>query len=346
MLMGTRRLFLPLILISIFAAGSTQAQQACKKITAATRSQSSVTPTDQRAIEACLREQLQAAAGLQQSARMKAVVEHFRAHRDDPANSAAFLDALRAAAKTVAETELARQDLDPMVAAGLARGLFDLGGGDSIPAWLVGLESNVEAVRYLSARALASPPMQAVIRVNRDLPATVADALKQAGQTEQGAAAKRQMYRALSKLAFSQNVFDAYMAMMDKDIERFRGGAVRISGSELPAYRHLASSSLTTDQKGQAVARLGPLLGYAAARYKLAGEAHHKETEVAERCLYFIDEALNVIAPGGGTIGLIMGAGGDKLAVRQEVVRWIGDAEANIKGVLNDRPYNLALGAP
>lgn len=346
MLKGTRRLFLSLVLISLFASSSTQAQQACKKITATTRGQSSVTTTDQRNIEACLREQLQEATGVEKSVRMKTVVEQFRAHREDPANSAAFLDALRAAATAVAQTELARQDLDAMVALGLARGLFDLGGTDSISAWLVGLRSNVEAVRYLSARALASPRIQAVILGTRNLPAGVADALKQAGQAEQSAAPKRQMYRALSQLAFSQNVLDAYLAMMDKEIERLRGPAVRVTGSELPAYRHLASSPLTTDQKGQVVARLGPLLGYAAARYTLQGAPHHEEREEAERCLYFIDEALGSIVTGGGQIRQIMNNAGDALAVRQEVIRWIGDADTNIKGVLNDPPYNLALGAP
>ena len=67
---------------------------------------------------------------------------------------------------------------------------------------------------------------------------------------------------------------------------------------------------------------------------------------MVERCLYFIDEALNSIVPGGGTIRAVMNVGGDASAVRQEVVRWIGDADTNTKGLLNDPPYNLPLGAP
>ena len=345
MQMGTRRLYLSLILTSALASASSQAQQACQKITPAMRGQASVTATDRKAIEACLREQLQAAARLAPSARMKAVVEDFRVHREDPANSAAFLDALRAAATSVAQTELARHNLEPMVALGLARGLFDLGGTESIPAWLVGLKSSVEAVRYLSARALASAPMQTAIRVPRDLPATVAVALKRAGQAEQGAAVRGQMYRALSLLPFSTEVFDAYLAMMDTNLARLRGGAVRIAGAELPAYRQLALAMLNTAQEAQLVARLGPLLRYAAARYEVDG-VDHREAEVVERCLYFIDELLSAIATGGGTIRAIMNAAGGEAAVKQEVARWIGDADTNTKGVLNDPPYNLPLGAP
>lgn len=349
MLMRSRRL--PLLLIASLLPGArfSHAQQACQQIESA-RDNINITATARQQIEDCIRAELSAAQRVADDARLKTLVDRFRSHRDNPANSAAFLDALRAGTAKVAESEFARSNLDPLVGIGLARGLFELGGNDSIPAWLVGLKSNIEAVRYLSGRALATNALRNVITGNRNLTAQVTAALEQAGEAEQRASVKRQIYRAVTSLTFSPEVLDALLAMMDKELERLRGGAVRIEGAELPAFQYLAApgvrNALTADNRTQLITRLGPLLGYNARRYA-SPDIAHDEGEIVERCLYFIDEVLRAAVPnGGGNIVQVLTDGGDKLMVQQEVVRWIGDPDANAKGVLNDAPHNLPLGAP
>lgn len=348
MLMGTRRLLVLAAILSI-TPRTIQAQPACEGLTATERGQPNISRTTQDQIEQCIRQQLDAAARLGPERRMKAVVESIRAHHRNPANSTAFLVALREAATAVAQNQLARSDIDVRVAAGLARGLFELGGTESLPAWRVGLKSKIEAVRYLSARALTADRFQPAIRAPGNLARDLATELGQAGRAEDRPAVKRQIYRALAKLPFTQEVLDAYLAMMDQTLQRLRGGAVKIEGTELAAYRQIgAGVNLTNEQRTQLVPRLASLLHFTAARYDaLNPRDDHEEYEIAERCLFFIEGALAAVVPGGGGgIRGVMRTGGDKSQIRQEVVRWIGDADAGTRGVLNDAPHNLPLGAP
>lgn len=164
----------------------------------------------------------------------------------------------------------------------------------------------------------------------------------------------KRIYAALAFASHADEVFDVYMAIMDKRLALRRKRPVnRCDGTEVPAFEYFrvgsVAGALTPVQKSQLAARVAVFLRMDAQRYQ-SDEISSKflELDHLERELYAAEDVLKKLGASGGNISgtLSNGGYGARAAVLQEAYRWVGHPTNQSKGSLNQAPWNVPVGAP
>ena len=290
-------------------------------------------------------------------AEIKSFRKVFKDQWKNPANTAAFRTQFAVQVGSVAQAELAKSPPDHTSHIALAGVLLDLGQAETIAGLLVGLKSPVASVRLLSARGVEN--LRTQIGAEKDKIDTVLPALRDAAGVETSPVVLARLYEAMSFPNQAVPVSEAILAVLDK-----RRGSLGWSASAgLPVlewFRNKAVlTALSPEQRTEMVRRLAVLLRHDAERYADASIAPPKDDRAAdlafterdalERSLDALEEILTAIPiENGGKIRGALDAGGyeNRLSVLSEAAKWVGDAKANTRGVLNDAPWNVPVGAP
>jgi hypothetical protein len=275
-------------------------------------------------------------------------LDAFEAERLNRANTAAFVAAFAEQTADVALQWFAKEDSDWRIGMALARVLVDMDRVQAVPAFLAGLDSKAQAVRYLSAVGLVG--QRNAVAADNDLRARVVDAVKTAGIEETNGTIIQHLYRVIAFDTLTPDVFDAYMAIFDARLARKRGGAVLWDGGEIEAFEYFRKSSvlgaLKPAQKVDLVQRLAVFLRFAAERY-VAPNLSFQEKDYIERSMDGMEAILEAVTgSGGGQIRERLSEGAAPPALLQEARRWYGHEESDIPGTLNGDPWKVAKGAP
>ncbi|UCF34959.1 MAG: hypothetical protein JSV78_06570 [Phycisphaerales bacterium] len=275
-------------------------------------------------------------------------LDAFVAERLNRANTAAFVDAFAEQTAEVAVQWFAQAGSDWQIGMALARVLVDMDRAQAVPAFLAGLASKAQAVRYLSAVGLVG--QQNALVADSDLRTRVIDAVKTVGIAETNGTIIQHLYRVIAFDTLAPEVFDAYMAIFDARLTRRRGGAVISDGGEIEAYEFFRKSSvlnaLKQTQKEELVRRLAVFLRFDAERY-VAPNLNFQEKDYIERSMDGIEAILAAVTgAGGGQIRQRLGEGAAPEALLQEARRWYGHEASDTLGKLNDDPWKVTKGAP
>lgn len=315
------------------------------------RTQTPISESDQRRIAEWIDAQVnrvKSAADDKKRATGVAVRDLLRAQFENSANTPAFKEQFvsKAAANAVAQLST----LDAQSARVLFKTLLDFNRPEAVPAFLAGLKSKDAGVRMLSASGLAG--QRAVIAPDKARLDAMVDALKQAGLAESEGVTLDRIYLALSvPPAQAGQVFDAFMAIFDKRLEKRRAGAVHVDGAEVTAYEFFrtagVAAALNPAQKEQLVKAVATFLRFDAQRYS-ATDLPFEQVDAIQRLLDGGEDILvGVVGAGkGGDVRGVLASGGTAAQVMEQVRLWIGDSSASQPGALNGAPWNVAAGAP
>jgi hypothetical protein len=275
-------------------------------------------------------------------------LDAFEAERLNRANTAAFVDAFAEQTADVAIQWFAKEHADWRIGMALARVLVDMDRVQAVPAFLAGLSSKAQAVRYLSAVGLVG--QRNAVAADNDLRARVVEAVKAAGIAETNGTIIQHLYRVIAFDNLTPDVFEAYMAIFDARLARRRAGAVLCDGGEIEAYEYFRQSNvldaLKPSQKEDLVKRLAVFLRFDAERY-VAPNLSFQEQDYIERSMDGIEAILAAVTgAGGGQIRQRLSEGAAPSAVLQEARRWYGHEESGTPGKLNDQPWQVPVGAP
>ena len=316
------------------------------------RTQTQISESDQRRIGDWVEAQVNRLKATPEAQRGPAAVklrELFKTQFDNSANSPAFKEQFASKTAAVAASQLGGT-LEPISARALTKILVDFNRPETSAAFLTGLKSKDSAVRMLAAAGLAAQ-RTAIAADKARLDQTVA-ALREAGVAETEGVVLDRIYWALSvPPAQVAAVFDTFMAIFEKRLERKRAGAVASDGAEISAYEFFRTpgvvAPLTSAQKEQLVKALATFLRFDAQRYN-SPNLQFIEIDRLQRLLDGAEELLVALAPGvkGGDIRAGLAAGHPPEQVLQQANLWVGDAKANQAGALNAAPWNLPVGAP
>jgi hypothetical protein len=316
------------------------------------RTQAQISESDQRRIGDWVEAQVNRLKATPDAQRAPAAVkmrELFKTQFENSANSPAFKEQFASKTASVAASQLGG-DLEPISARALSKILVDFNRPETSAAFLTGLKSKDSAVRMLAAAGLAA--QRAAIAADKTrLDQTVA-ALREAGVAETEGVVLDRIYWALSvPPAQVASVFDTFMAIFEKRLERKRAGAVASDGAEITAYEFFRTSGVVTalspPQKEQLVKALATFLRFDAQRYATPN-LNFLEIDRLQRLLDGAEELLVALAPAvkGGDIRGSLAAGHTPDQVLQQANLWVGDAKSNQAGALNAAPWNVPIGAP
>ncbi len=316
------------------------------------RTQTQISESDQRRIGDWVEAQVNRLKATPDAQRGPAAVkmrELFKTQFDNSANSPAFKEQFASKTAAVAASQLGGA-LEPISARALTKILVDFNRPETSAAFLTGLKSKDSAVRMLAAAGLAAQRAATAADKAR-LEQTVA-ALREAGVAETEGVVLDRIYWALSvPPAQVSSVFDTFMAIFEKRLERKRAGAVASDGAEITAYEFFRTSgvvaALSPPQKEQLVKALAVFLRFDVQRYATPN-LQFIEVDRLQRLLDGGEELLVALAPGvkGGDIRASLAAGHTPDQVLQQANLWVGDAKSNQAGALNAAPWNVPIGAP
>ncbi len=266
--------------------------------------------------------------------------------RNDPAFRTEFLTQVA----SVAAAQFADPDVDPNVAASLARILLDENATEAIPGLIAGLACKVDAARYLSARGIIG--QQAAIAADSEQFSKVIKALQTAGVSETSSIVSSRIYRALAFPGQATDVLDAYLAIFDKRLTKRRTSNIS-DGAETEAFFYFSETetlgSLNQEQKTKLVTRVAVFFRLDAERFNNE-LLDFVEIDNVERSLVQAELLLKTAtnASDGGNITKLLekqGRSGMDL-VPLEAAKWVGNAETKSQGPLNAAPWNVPVGAP
>ena len=265
-------------------------------------------------------------------------------------NSAQFPIALATQTATVAVAQAG----NPVIARALAQVLYDMDRPETFPGYIALIESTDAATRYLSAAGLTMASVKRAIAADQGKLASAVAALRKAGTTETDPVVVGRIYEALAHPGQIADVFDAYIAILDRRVTQRRKPGTVADGAEQFAYAFFADpnvvGALGANQKAELAKRIAVLMrldGQRFIRPNLAfGEADH-----LERTLWGAEDILSnaaMLGNRGGKIQQAIQAGGpqNSAAVLEEVYKWIGHPTSNAQGPLNAAPWNVPVGAP
>lgn len=321
------------------------------------RTQTQISDSDQRRIgdwiEAQARDLIET-PGPQRAAAAVKLRALFKAQFDNPTNTPAFKEQFAAKTAALAAAQLAGESIEPTSARALAKALVDFNRPETAPAFLAGLKSKDAGVRMLAASGLAA--QRAAIAADKTRLDQTVSALREAGIAEEDGVVLDRIYWALSMPpAQLASVFDAFMAIFEKRLERRRAGSVVNDGAEITAYEFFRTpgivAALSAPQKEKLVSALAVFLRLDAQRYTTPGmtlDENYLEYDRLQRLLDGGEELLVALAPGakGGDIRGSLAAGNTPDQVLQQAVVWVGDAKSDQAGALNAAPWNVPAGAP
>ena len=308
------------------------------------RSRTDIGESDQRRIADWMRDEIAGGRPFKEFRR------RFSEQYNDAGNTQQFRTQFAVQATGVAAEKFRSGALIGDNAHAVAQALVDLKRIEVHPALLVCLNAADVRARYLCADGLVELKRQ--IASDNALFASTVEALREAGRKEQSGVVLGRIYDALAIPEKVGAVFADYVQLLDARLAVRRNGGAINGGPELYAFEFFrlpaVRNALDPNQKAQLVARLAVFLRLDAARYA-APNLDFNEIDRLERTLDAAEEILAALVPeGGGKIRDALSSGGVQAAptVMAEVYRWIGDANANSPGALNQPPWNVAVGAP
>jgi len=265
-------------------------------------------------------------------------------------NGQAFRSQFITQTAAVAAAHFADSNDDPTVSMWLARVLLDMNAPESVAGLIAGLTSKVDATRYLCARGLILQ-QRAISPDNAQLPKVI-KALRDAGVVETSPIVLSRIYRALAFPGQAAAVLDSYLKILDRRLSD-RRALNTADGAEIEAFLYFSDAgtfnALNPAQKTQLIGRIAVFFRLDAARFNNPGLGF-VEIDTLERLLVE-EEAIFKIATNakdGGDIARMLDQQG-RFAMDQipaEAAKWVGNAEAKSKGVLNAAPWNVPVGAP
>lgn len=314
------------------------------------RTETQISESDQRRIGDWVEGQVAALKGIPEAQRGDAAIKFrdlMRAQYENPSNTPAFKEQF--AAKLAAALAAQVASLDPITGRALAKVMLDSNRPELVPAYLAALKSKDAGVRMLGAAALAG--QRVAIAADKAKLDQVVAAIRDVGAAETNGVVLSRMYYALSvPPAQAPSVFDAFMAIFEKRLEKKRQGGTACDGAEVMAFEFFRTpgvlAALSQPQKEQIVRAVGEFMRYDAQRYDKS--LPFQELDRLQRELDGAEEIISSIASGvkGGDVrgALASGAGGDQIS--QQVQLWVGDPKTKQPGALNAAPWNVPLGAP
>ncbi len=347
---GVRINYSLLLLAGALSAGISLAQEgapAGDQVLNSIREMGTVGAGDARRIGEWVKGKVTALEKSEAQDKVRRFIESFEAQRLHRANTAAFVDALAEQTATVAREWFAKKDLSWQTGMALGRVLVSMDRVQTIPAFLEGLGSRVEPVRYLSAKGLVG--QQDAIAANRNQRNQVVAAVKDAGQAETKGVILQYLYSAIAYRPLTPEVFDAYVAILDARLARRRAGAMKCDGGEIELYEFFRTAaildSLNNAQKTALVQRLAVLLRMDAQRYGTPN-LDFIEQDHLERCLEGNEAILTPLAGPGGNITQQLSNAAGPSAVLQQMHLWVGNQATGVTGKLSGPPWNIPDGAP
>lgn len=340
MVAGFRR---PMICLLVMLAGADAAVAQFNEF----RGAATVSPEQKTRIGAWLGEKLAKVEQGRTPEAARSFLTEVDAEWRNSANSLAFVDAMAEQTANLAKAQFAKPDLDGTVGMALAVALSDMNSKEAWPAFLVGLESPLQSVRYVSARGLVARMKD--FSGDAKQRAEVIAAVKKAAVKETNGFILQHMYKAIAFPALDPEAFGTFLAVFDARLQVRRAGAQAVDPGEIEAFDYFAQpailGALDQAKKVELASRLAVFLRMHAQRFG-AGNVGSEE-------FFFIGAGLSanetilsaIVVSGGGNIQGVLGAGAGA-AVMQEAVRWVGDAATQTKGVLNDAPWSVPIGAP
>ena len=323
-----------------------------------------ISPNDQQRIADWVRAKVDALGAMPEQDRPGAFKRYRDVFRDqyrNSENSEPFQLQLAVQTASVASSEFAKPDLDPTVAHVLARALVDMERVETAAGLIAGLESTSAVVRLLCANGLAA--RRDAIAADPQLLGNAVQALRKAGAVETQPVVLGRIYGALAYANEVPAVFDAYIDLFDKRLERRRGSAVIADGAEDYAFEFFRTggvlAALNAGQKAELARRLAVFFRLDAQRYNQADLAPPKEESTIdagfderdkiERLLVSNEETLlALVTRGEKAIAEELKSGGyaQRAEILQHVYKWVGHPETKERGILNEAPWNVDVGAP
>ena len=317
------------------------------------RTQTQIGESDQRRIGDWVEAQVSRLKGRPEAERGPAAVkmrELFRTQFENPGNTPAFKEQFASKTASVTASALGTAALDPVSARALSKILLDFNRPETIPAFWAGLKSKDAGVRMLAAAGLAVQRM-AIAADKARLDQMVA-ALREVGVAEAEGVVLDRIYMALSvPPAQVASVFDVFVAIFEKRLEKRRGGSLASDGAEISAYEFFRTpgvvAALSQPQKEQLVRAIATFMRFDAQRYATPN-LNFIEMDHLQRLLDGGEEIIVALAGSvkGGDIRGSLAAGQTSEQVLQQAYLWVGDAKANQPGALNAAPWNVPAGAP
>ncbi len=270
---------------------------------------------------------------------------------NDSGNTEAFRTQFAIQSTRVAVARFQNPAVRPIAARALATVLGEYQRVETLDGLLAGLPVSDAATRYLCARALTK--LASEIGPNAEAFAKTLEALRQAGLAETSPVVLSRIYLALAYPNQVPAVLDAYMQIFDKRLDYRRGPALVVDRAETDAFEFFRTAgvvnALSADQKNQLASRLAVFLRLDALRYS-ADELTRYEPEALELRMVAAEDVLRTLvgAGKGGDMAGELATGGH--ARRGDVLNqahaWVGNAESNQNGALNEAPWNVPVGAP
>ncbi|MBU0717947.1 MAG: hypothetical protein KJ749_06840 [Planctomycetes bacterium] len=269
----------------------------------------------------------------------------------NPDSTSAFQSQLAVQTGAVVAEWLAKSGSDPSGGRALATILAEMQRVDTLDGLIAGIKAADGATRAICAQALAD--LKRVIAADQARFSLAVQALREAALAESDAVVLSQIYRALAYPGKIADVFDVYLAAFDKRLDVRRRGALVVERAEVEALEYFRTAgvlnALSADQKAQLAQRLAVFLQLDARRYNTSNLGN-AEIAAIERRLDGVESILaEIVGAGrGGDVRRQLDEGGyeRRAEVWQQVVAWVGNAEANQPGALNVPPWNVPAGAP
>lgn len=269
-------------------------------------------------------------------------------------NSAQFPSALATQTAAVAVAQAGSPRSDPGLGRALAQALYDMNRPETFPGYVALIASKDSVTRYLSAAGLAMSSVKRAIAADPAKLNQAVAALRKAGSTETDPVVVGRIYEALAHPGQTANVFDAYMAILDRRVTLRRRPGTVADGAEQFAYAFFAGPNVTgalnTSQKAELTKRMAVLMRLDGERYNTPG-LEFGEADRIERTLWSAEDILSssaMLGSKGGKIRTALQAGGQQnsAAVLEEVYKWVGHSASGTQGALNAAPWSVPVGAP
>ncbi len=316
------------------------------------RTETQIGDSDQRRIGDWIDAQVNALKAVPDAQRGPAAIkfrELMRTQFENSGNSAAFKEqfATKTAGILVAKVSAG---LDPVSGRTIEKVLIDFNRPETVPAFLAALGSKDAAVRMLAASGLGA--QRTAIAADKARLDQVIAAIRDAAVAESDGVVLGRLYWALSvPPAQVSSVFDAFMAIFEKRLQKRKAGGPESDGAEVLAYEFFRTSgviaALSQPQKEQLVRTVAEFIRLDARRYTTKN-LPFIEIDHLQRLLDGGEEIIAAAAGNlkGGDVRGSLSAGQSPDQVLQQVYLWVGDAKANQPGALNAAPWNVPIGAP
>lgn len=296
------------------------------------------------------------------AAGFKTFLRRFLRQKNDTGNTNAFLTQLSTQTAAVATQTFQQAGGSITAIRSLARAIFELSTPETLAGSLVGIQTADNASRFLCAKIITN--LRSTISQNQGTQNQVMQTLQNAGMAETDPIVLGQIYTALKIGNDNSSLLNAYEKIFDQRLKKRKAQMVKVDGAEMHAFDILRQptvvNAMNANQKSSLAQRLAVFMRLDAQRYNdpmiapptEAGQPdfNFRERDVIERRLDAVEDILTAIAgsnKGGKVRNVLANEGFDGRGnILNEVHKWIGNAQANTRGVLNNAPWNVRVGAP